>query len=229
MNIQKVTSNKYFRIFAVLFLEILICSWTIVYFRRQYLSDNLLSTSSASQYLLPITAQAVIACLPEILILLGCLVIMGRRAHKAFYLQIPDKKSAAIVIFLSFVYVLCLFIQLIKADDKITVLFRWFYYLFAIAFMEEFTFRSVMPALLHGVSGKYLYWLLPSAMFALSHSSMLFVFGSPLSQILLKTLSNFLGYLIAGMAWEWCKRKTGSLFPGVLIHAVLDFGFIFGF
>lgn len=38
------------------------------------------------------------------------------------------------------------------------------------------------------------------------------------------TLGNtIVGYVILGLFWEWCKRKSGSLWVGVLIHAIMDF------
>lgn len=89
---------------------------------------------------------------------------------------------------------------------------------------EELEYRALMPAILKGCVHKYVEWLLPNVLFACAHLMMSMIQGKGFTELLGILGSSIVDYVLMGVFWEWCKRKSGSLWVGVLIHAIMDFG-----
>lgn len=89
---------------------------------------------------------------------------------------------------------------------------------------EELEYRALMPAILKDRVHKYVEWLLPNVLFACAHLLLPMIQGKGFTELLGILCSSIAGFVLLGVFWEWCKRKTGSLWVGVLIHAIMDFG-----
>ena len=201
--------------------------WSIWYYARRYAAGSLLSVSRAGEYLGAVTGQTVMVCLPELLFLSGALLVWRKASLRRLSLGLGGTRVQWLTAALTAFYALCLIVQAKRSGDWPTTVFRWIYYFFFIAFLEEFLFRALFPALLHGYGAERLERLLPAVLFALSHSLLPTVTGG-IGAGIRAAASGLLGYTLAGMAWDWLRRRTGSLWPGVLIHALMDFGFFFG-
>ena len=201
--------------------------WSVWYYSQRYAVGQLLSTSRAGEYLGAVTEQTFMVCLPELLFLAGALLVWRRASLRRLSLSPGGTKVRWLTAALAVFYALCLIVQALRSGDWPTTVFRWVYYLFFIAFLEEFLFRALFPALLHGYGSERLERLLPAVLFALSHSLLPTVTGGVGAGIR-AAASGLLGYTLSGLAWDWLRRRTGSLWPGVLIHALMDFGFFFG-
>lgn len=211
------------RLLLVLGIYLTSVVWVTVYFRYRYVRQSLLSVGNASEYLGAVTLQTFLVNLPMIVALSVSFCLLGRDTAEKLSLQVRTKSAKIIVTVLAVVYVFQLVSWLGLSDDKITVAFQWLYYLLAVAFLEEFEFRALFPAILGEKFSPPVRWILPNALFALAHSVLMVVTGMEFSQIMVNTLNNFLGYVLVGVFLEWCRRKTQSLWVGVLIHALMDF------
>ena len=81
----------------------------------------------------------------------------------------------------------------------------------------------MFPAILGENFSPPVRWILPNALYALAHSVLMIATGMEVSQIVVNTLNSFLGYVLVGVFLEWCRRKTQSLWGGVLVPALMDF------
>lgn len=106
---------------------------------------------------------------------------------------------------------------------------KWFYFnicclLIFVSFMEEYLYRGLVPALQKNELPKVVEWILPNILFSLSHYIMLFVEPSGIKGI---TISALLGFFVTttlfGIIMELLKRKSSSLYIGILVHAIYDF------
>lgn len=171
--------------------------YAYVYYKYLYVNGGILSVSAASQYPVKFMLQAVIVNAPILVILFVAVITLGKRALESFDLKVPKKSAQIIVSVLGVLYV---------------------------AFLEEFEFRALIPAFLKERFNKYVEWLLPNVLFACSHLLIPMIQGKSVSELFLILLNSISGYVLLGIFWEWCKRKSGSLWVGVLIHAIMDFG-----
>lgn len=188
------------------------------------MNGGILSVSCASQYLLKITIQSFGVNAPILIMLLLTFMILRKKAVGYLALGLEKKSAKIIVLVLTIVYSLSLARQLIVYDDKATIMFKWLYYLVFVAFCEELEYRALIPAILKGRVHKYVEWLLPNVLFACGHLVLLMIQGKELTELLGILCNTIVGYVLIGIFWEWCKRKSGSLWVSVLIHAIMDFG-----
>ena len=221
---MKQSYDKFVRILSVIAIHFLSFLTAYFYFTHLNGSGGILSVSNASQYLPEILMQSFLVNAPILIILLLTFVILRKKAVGYLALEVERKTAKIIVTVLAIVYVLSLARQLVVYDDKVTIVFRWIYYLVFVAFCEELEYRALMPAILKGRVHKCVEWLLPNVLFACSHLVMPMIQGKGFVELLGILGSSIVGYVLMGVFWEWCKRKSGSLWVGVLIHAIMDFG-----
>ena len=68
--------------------------------------------------------------------------ILRKKAVDYLALGLEKKSAKIIVLLLVTVYVLSLMRQLVVYDDKVTIVFKWIYYLVFVAFCEELEYRD---------------------------------------------------------------------------------------
>lgn len=221
-NIIKENSIKH--MLGAIGIHLITFFWAFVYFRYLYLNYEILAVSGASGYLQEITLQSILVNLPIILIFIAVLMKGRKRAADNFHLMVEGKKTVLIVSILVVVYLAMLIRQIVVYDDMSGIIFKWLYYFIFVAFMEELEYRAVIPALLKGHVNSKLEWILPNVLFACAHILMPIVQEKAAGEVLGILLSSILGYVLAGMFFEGCKRVGGSLWVSVLVHALMDFG-----
>lgn len=221
---MKYLYDKFVRILSVIAIHFLTFFTAYLYFK--YLNENggILSISKAAQDLPGIITQSLIVNVPILVMMFLTFVILRKKAVDYLVLGLEKKSAKMIVLLLVTVYVLSLMRQLVVYDDEATIVFKWIYYLVFVAFCEELEYRALMPAILKNRVHKYVGWLLPNILFACAHLLLPTVLGKGFTELLGILCSSITGYVLGGVFFEWCKRKTGSLWVGVLIHAIMDFG-----
>ena len=216
------------RIAAVTGIWLSCVGWVVWYYRRLYAAGALLGASQAGGSPGAFAGQAILSCLPEIGWLVLCVVLFRAKVWERLYRGLGKGRSGQLTAGLGALYMLCLVVQCVRSSDRVGVVARWLYYLLAVAFFEEFLFRALFPSLMEGAAPEWFVRVFPNVLFALSHSVVPLAAGRPLGDVALGAFAGLAGYLLAGMGWDWLRRRTGSLWPGVLIHALLDFGLLWG-
>lgn len=222
---EKIKLKRLFhsKVLFVIFIFFIYFALQIIYFRQLYIKGDLINLSNSSKYLSQILIQHLVVNSPMIIILFVYLLKYKSKALEKFSLNIKNKSTKIILICLFIVYLASLIRQIMIYKDYTTIVFKWFYYFFIVAFIEEFEFRAFIPYFLDGCN-KYIQLILPNVLFAFAHSMLLFVFGKPIIEIIGASLYNLIGYTIVGIFFELAKRKSGSLWVPVFIHSILDFG-----
>ncbi len=190
-------------------------------------SGELLSISHASEYLFPLLKQAVIVNLFSIGLIAWFALKLRSDFPSELWLQIKGKKQIVSVSILIGVLVVMTIVGIAVKKDPVMVLCNLFYYIFFIAFMEEFVFRGVSCYLLDDFSRKVKYFL-PNIIFAGIH---IFAYNEfeafALNDIVNFFTSDFLGLFLGGCIFLYLKEKSGTLWVPILVHGIMDFYGIF--
>ena len=221
---MKWINTKPIRVLCVFGVFLACFCYAYVYYKHLYVNGGILSVSLASQHPVEFVLQAIIVNVPIVFFLILFFVVFRKKAATYFALKLEKKSTIIIVLVLGLLYILSLVRQLFVYDDSIMILLKWMYYLVFVAFCEELEFRALLPAILKDRCNKYVEWLLPNVLFACAHLLLPLVQGKDVGELLWMLGNTMAGYVILGLSWEWCKRKSGSLWIGVLIHAIMDFG-----
>ena len=220
---MKWINAKPIRIFGAIGVFLACFCYAYVYYKHLYENGGILSVSAASQHPVAFVWQAIIVNIPIIIFLSLSFVVCRKKATDYLSLTLGKKSAKITVLVLGLVYILSLVRQLLVYDDSTMILLKWVYYLVFVAFCEELEFRALLPAILKDRCNKYVEWLLPNVLFACAHLLLPLVQGKSVEELLWILGNTIVGYVILGLFWEWCKRKSGSLWVGVLIHAIMDF------
>ena len=221
---MKQMSEKMIRVLSAIGVFLACFCYAYVYYKYLYENGEMLSVSSASQHPAEFVWQAIIVNVPIIFFLILSFVVCRKKATDYLTLTLGKKSTTIIVLVLGLVYILSLVRQLLVYDDSTMIVLKWVYYLVFVAFCEELEFRALLPAILKDRCNKYVEWVLPNVLFACAHMLLPLVQGKTVGEVLLILGNTVAGYVILGLFWEWCKRKSGNLWVGVLIHAIMDFG-----
>lgn len=220
----KLTDRGNVRVLGVVLIFVGTFISAYLYFRHLYFGKGIISINQASENLLVILEQTFISNLFELGLIVLALIVLKKRFAEMLNLKLDGKRARITVAIVAILYIASLIRQLIIYDDTVTVIARWIYYLVAIALMEEFIFRGIMPAMLQNRVSEKLVWILPSVLFALGHMLMPMVQGLAIAELIETFINSFLGYVVGGLLFEVCKRWSKTLWLGVLIHAFMDFG-----
>ena len=158
------------RLLLILFISTLNLASTIPFIYKWQESGVLISTRSASTNIPGILVQNIITSAFSVLLFIIFLVILKRRFANEMYLKVKGKIPFITVLALVVILMAFTIYCLITKQDKITVLYNLFYYVFFIAFFEEFIFRDVFPFLLKDEKTVIRY-LVPGIMFGIVHLS----------------------------------------------------------
>lgn len=221
---MKWINAKPIRIFGAIGVFLACFCYAYVYYKHLYVNGGMLSVSSASQHPVEFVWQSIIVNIPIIIFLILSFVVCRKKATDYLTLTLGKKSTTIIVLVLGLVYILSLVRQLLVYDDNTMILLKWVYYLVFVAFCEELEFRALLPAILKDRCNKYVEWLLPNVLFACAHLLLPLVQGKNAGELFWMLGNTMAGYVLVGLFWEWCKRKSGSLWIGVLLHAIMDFG-----
>lgn len=197
-------------------------AWAWFWTRRLMAAGMLLSARDAARAWPLAPLLHLLLCLPALAVLPGALALWGRAALDRLMLRGGKGWGAHAVRISAAVYLAELVYALLRLPDRAAVLYQWVYYLLMIAFCEEAVFRGLLPALLS--ASPKASWVLPAALFALSHTLVPLIKGTLSVQSAWGFLrDDMLGFMAFACLMELYKRKTGTLLAPVLLHAGLDF------
>lgn len=214
------------RLLLILFISALNLASTIPFIYKWQESGELISTTSASANIPGILAQNLITSAFSILIFIIFLLILKHRFADEMYLKVKGKIPFITVLALVVILMAFTIYCLISKQDKITVLYNLFYYVFFIAFFEEFIFRDVFPFLLKDEKSVIRY-LVPGIMFGIVH---LFNYSGwqnlSAEYIIQFFTTKFLGLVVSSFVFQFMKEKSGTIWIPVLVHAIMDYSCI---
>lgn len=220
--------NKLIKIIAVVsicFLDVMPVAWLLSYWTEKNIA---ISVKNASANLPDIIGQNLAVTSVSILLLVITAFILRKNFVADMYLGVKTKKQRILVIILGVVLLVMVGILLVTKEDKVTVLYNLFYYLFFVAFFEEFVVRGVCVHILKDFSAAYRY-LVPNLCFAMMHIFVTYGFGElTIAQVLRFLVSSLSGYVILGCLFQLLKEKSGTLWVPILLHAIMDFSSVFG-
>ncbi|MCR4713056.1 MAG: CPBP family intramembrane metalloprotease [Treponemataceae bacterium] len=227
---EKRTSRKlplFSRLLLILLVTVLdaACSIPLIYWWKE--SGVLVPSTAASVNLLGIFVQNLVTSAFPILVLIVFLVILKRSFADEMYFKIKGKISVIVVLALAAILLGITIYCLFSKHDKITVLYNLFYYVFFIAFFEEFIFRDLFPFLLKNEKTLIRY-LIPGIMFGLIHVFNYLGWQSiTTNQVVQFITSQMLGYIAFSCVVQFLKEKSGTIWIPVLVHAIMDYSVVF--
>lgn len=194
---------------------------------RAALGKPLYSLRNASEHLLPLLSQNLIASAFSGLLLLLAFFSLKEKFLSAMCLGLKGKMQKAGAVGFAAVLVGMTIAGIVIKKDPVTVIYNLLYYFAFVAFAEEFVFRGLCAYLLRDCS-RNVRFLLPNILFAMAH---LFAYNNfealTLEQVLSFAISSVLGLTIMGCIFQAVKEKTGTLWLPILLHTVCDFAGIF--
>lgn len=226
--IKKLSSNAFARI-----LIVIVCWFTSAFLSFQYLyflkrSNNHLSVKTASSHLPEVIIQNIIAIMPTALLLFGSILIWKSHFKNKLFFTIEKKSQKITVAVLSLILAIMFICALIVKEDKITVCYQLIYYLVFISFFEEFEFRGLYPALLKDKVKDIYVIILPNILFGMVHIFSYNNFNEPsVASVIGFITGQFLGLFLIGLIFETLKRKFGTIWVPILVHAIFDFSGVF--
>jgi len=186
-------------------------------------NGSLIPSTQASSDLPGILFQNLLILVVPILIFVIFLLALKKDSAPEMYLRIKGKWQWAGVLVLALGLAGILTYHLITQEDKITALYLLFYYVFIIAFTEEFVCRDACTYFLKNEK-TVIRFIVPNLLFALMHIFNYSGWGTMTSDYVISFLRNDLIVLFSvGCLNQALKEKTGTIWIPVLLHAAWDF------
>lgn len=197
--------------------------WGFIYYKILYHTPYFVSIDDAGTKTVRLFLQNVMVNIPVILMMI---VALKRGKRDDLAISMPKGKMARIILLaLAVIYVLLYVYAITVMEHMITASYMAMFYLLLVSFTEEFLYRGVLPKLLKN-NAKVVRLLLPNILFALAHIVMLFVYDDAVKTITtsgMQIIISIFSSIVFGIIMELAKRKSGSLFVPVLLHAIYDF------
>lgn len=215
-------NKKIQKIIKCIMVFIFTVAWTYIIGRYKYISGNLLSLDSSEKNIIGIILQYIIINVPFFVVF----AISARKGNEfKLYWKIPDTKIRRfLMIFLIVIYSLLLFYGFGIIGNKVRTIFFWFFYLCFVSMCEEFLFRSFMPTLLDDAVPKYLVWIIPNFLFAITHFTPLFIKGEGFSGLSVgEIIYVIFSFTFFGIVMESLKRLGHTIWIPIFAHAIYDF------
>jgi len=180
----------------------------------------LIPSTKASSNIPGILLQDLLISVVGIVIFLCSLVLLGKDFADEMYLKVKKWWQKTIVGGLGIILIGVTVFVAINRTDWITAVHNLFYYVFIIAFAEEFVFRDVSTYLLKDERTAVRY-LVPNLVFAACHVFNYSGYGTLTATYILHFIRHDLVVLLfVGCFFQWLKEKSGTLWIPVLIHAI---------
>lgn len=170
---------------------------------------------------IPLFLYNLLIAAPMLIVLFGSIIHYKRDFDdKLMYIK---TERYVLTLILTTIYTLFLPLSTrLSASPKHGAL-AWFYFLFFIAFLEEFLYRGMIPTLLDRSS--FPLWikiLLPALAYGLYQSAMPFAKYGVNIDTLLKVLPDVLWSTLFHFALMAMKKWSGAMWLPVIVHAITD-------
>ena len=186
-------------------------------------NGTLIPSTQASSNLSGILLQNLMILIVPILIFVIFLLALKKDFATEMYLRIKGKWQWTGVVVLMLGLAGILTYHLINREDKITAIYLLFYYVFVIAFTEEFVCRDACTYLLKNEKS-IIRFIVPNLLFALMHIFNYSGWGEMTGEYIISFIRNDMIVLFfVGCLNQALKEKTGTIWIPVLLHAAWDF------
>ena len=186
-------------------------------------NGTLIPSTQASADLPGILLQDLMILIVPIIIFAVFFLALKKDFAGEMYLRIKGKLQWLGVIVLILCLTGVLIYHFMTQEDTITAIYLLFYYVFIIAFWEEFICRGACTYLLKNEKTVIKY-IVPNLLFALSHIFNYSGWGSLTGEYVVRFLrSDMIVIFCAGCVFQALKEKTDTIWIPVLLHAAWDF------
>ncbi len=190
-------------------------------------NGTLIPSTQASVDLAGILHQNLMLLVVPIVVFVVFLAFLKKDFVDQMYLRVKGKLQWSVVIALILCLCGILIRHLIVHDDKITVFFLLFYYVFVIAFAEEYVCRDACTYLLKNEKSTIRY-IVPNLLFALMHIFNYSGWGAITGEYIFRFMRYDMPVILCiGCFNQALKEKTGTIWIPVLLHAAWDFALAF--
>ncbi len=197
--------------------------WAVVvtiYYRRQ----GILEYVTSPEGYIPLFLVNLLLSLPMLLVFIGASVRYRRRFGSEMDYVKTDRYLLTLILTTLYTFMLPLSVVLSATPTKGA--YAWFYYLFFVAFFEEFLYRGLVPHLVERSSfPPCLKYTVPALLYGLYQTAIPLgrsgldwsVFLSSLPHIVMSVAVHYLLYA--------AKKWSGAMWLPILIHAIIDLTF----
>jgi len=205
----------------LIFAVYLLADMPLIYLWKK--NGTLIPSTQASSDLPGILFQNLIIVIVPILIFVLFLLALKNDFVEEMYLRIKGKWQWVGVLVLMACLAGILIYHLITQEDKITAIYLLFYYVFIIAFTEEFICRDVCTYFLKNEK-TIIRFVVPNLFFAVMHIFNYSGWGAMTGEYIISFIRNDMIVLFfVGCMNQALKEKTGTIWIPVLLHAAWDF------
>ena len=190
-------------------------------------NGTLIPSTQASTDIPVFFLQNLILLVGPVIIFTIFLMALKKDFTSEMYLRVKGKWQWLGVFALFLCLTGILIYHLITREDRITTICLLIYYVFIIAFSEEFVCRGACTYLLKNEK-TVIRFIVPNLLFALMHIFNYSGWGTMTGEYIVTFIRNDMIVLFAvGCFNQALKEKTGTIWIPVLVHAAWDFALAF--
>lgn len=170
---------------------------------------------------LPLFFTNLILSLPMLLIFLGSLLKYRSAFGKKLDYIKPDRYILTLTITTIYAFLMPLSAEVIKPAPRGA--YTWFYYLFFIAFFEEFLYRGLLPSFLErSYFPRAIIVVVPALMYGLYQTALPFARYGFSMNVLLSCLPNVIISILLHYLLYAAKKWSGAMWLPIILHATFE-------
>ena len=204
-------------------------SYILLLFIAQFLSVSLIASiiirnEFADESLVAKTIETILFDIIPIIAIV--LVISRNKENGCERLKLkPNKRNIIVSVALMILYCLEL-CYVLKCGLYSIGAFYWLYYLIGIAFMEEAIYRALIPSILDEVTTPFTSCIFANVLFGACHLAIpvACIFAHSRDYEVIDIIEVALGPFILGVLFDVIRRRAGSIWICVILHALIDYG-----
>ncbi|MGN1163875.1 MAG: type II CAAX prenyl endopeptidase Rce1 family protein [Candidatus Ornithospirochaeta sp.] len=203
-----------------------ICYTFMQYFWTFFVSIYLRNRGTLSEItsplgFIPVFLFNLLIAIPMIAVLIGTIIRYKRDFDDKLNYIKTDRYLITLI--LTTLYALMLPLSTRVAKTPRTGAFAWFYYLFFIAFLEEFLYRGLVPNLMERSSfPKALKALVPALLYGIYQSALPFAQHGISLDTLIGILPDMVWSVVFHFVLMAMKKWTGAMWLPIIVHAIFD-------
>ena len=172
---------------------------------------------------IPLFLANLILALPMALVFLGSTL----RYRKSFGEKMDYVKTDryTLTLILTTVYTFMLPLSAVLVTPATTGAYAWFYYLFFIAFFEEFLYRGLVVQFLEQSNfPRLLVYILPALLYGIYQTALPFGRSGLSFSVLLNALPDIVFSILVHYLLLAAKKWSGAMWLPIIIHAIVEEG-----
>ena len=194
--------------------------WAVVitvYYRR---SGMLEYVTSPDGYI-PLFFANLTLSVPMLLVFLGAFA--RYRRHFGTEMDYVKTDRYALTLILTTIYTFMLPLSVVLSEVPTKGAYAWFYYIFFIAFFEEFLYRGLVPNLMERSNfPKWLKFTLPALLYGLYQTALPLGRSGLNISVFISALPDIIFSLVMHNVLLSAKKWSGAMWLPIIIHAILE-------